>query len=389
MHQPALLDFLRFRRPAWLEALRGLVEHESPSRGKEALDALARTLAGRFEAIGGRVTIVANPAGGNHLLARFGADGPHHSSARPTLVLGHFDTVWPVGTLASMPFRVEDDRAFGPGVYDMKASLVEVEFALDAIREVGLRPGKPIEVLLTSDEEIGSPTSRPLIEERALLAAEVLVVEPPLADGALKTARKGVGHYRVEVEGRAAHAGVEPEKGVSAIDELARVVLALHALTDLQAGTSVNVGVIDGGTTSNVVAARAAAQVDVRARTLDQARAIDRAIRGLKPDHPAARLTITGGFNRPPMERTPGVVALFERARQLGRPLLELGEGATGGGSDGNFTAALGVPTLDGLGIEGAGAHASHERIDLRSFPERAALLAALLLDLGQNVGNR
>ena len=384
----ALIDQFRSRRPAWLAALEALVVHESPSRVKPALDALAQILAGRLEAIGGRVKIIANPAGGDHLIARFFEDSPNPPGARPTLILGHFDTVWPAGTLASMPFRVEGDRAFGPGVFDMKASLVLVEFALRAIREMRLQPARPVEVLLTSDEEIGSPTSRPLIEERARLASHVLVVEPPLPDGSLKTARKGVGAYRINLEGRAAHAGVEPEKGVSAIDELARAILALHALTDLAAGVSVNVGVIEGGTTSNVVAASASARVDVRAVTVAQAEALDAAIRSLRPHHPDARLTITGGFNRPPMERTPGGVALFERARWVGRTFLSpLGEGSTGGGSDGNFTAALGVPTLDGLGVEGAGAHASHEQIDLTSFPARAALLAGLLLDPGPDGG--
>jgi len=385
MHELRLLDFLRSSRPDWLEALRGLVIHESPSRDKAALDALAQTLAGRFEAIGGRVSVVANPVGGDHLLARFFEDSPNLSDARPTLILGHFDTVWPPGTLAAMPYRVEGEQAFGPGIYDMKASLVQVEFALDAIRKLDLRPRKPIEVLLTSDEEIGSPTSRTLIEEQARAADEVLVVEPPLADGSLKTARKGVGVYRITVEGRAAHAGVEPEQGVSAVEELARLILTLHGLTDHRAGTSVNVGVIEGGTTSNVVAARATAQVDVRARTSHQAEALNAAIRSLRPHHPEARIMVEGGFNRPPMERTPGGVALFERAKRVGRTFLQFGEGSTGGGSDGNFTAALGVPTLDGLGIEGAGAHAGHEQIDLTSFPERATLLAGLLLDLGWN----
>ena len=296
-------------------------------------------------------------------------------------MVGHFDTVWPVGTLGSMPFRVEGGQAFGPGVYDMKASLVLVEFALRAIRDLGQNPTRPVEVLLTSDEEIGSPTSRGLIEARARLSHSALIIEPPLADGSLKTARKGVGQYRITIEGKAAHAGVEPEKGISAVDELARITLSLHALSDPAAGTSVNVGVVEGGTTSNVVAARASAQVDVRARTREQAQTLDAAIRAIRPHHPEARLTVEGGFNRPPMERTPAGVALFERARAIGRTMsLELGEGATGGGSDGNFTAALGVPTLDGLGARGAGAHAHHEQVDLASFPERAALLATLLL---------
>ncbi len=380
--QVGVIDELLSRQAEWIEALRSLVEHESPSLDKPALDALARVLAGRFEAIGGRVRVVANPDGGDHLIARFFDEGTSESGLKPNLIVGHFDTVWPVGTLASMPFRVESNQAFGPGVYDMKASLVLVEFALGAIRDLGLKPTRPVEVLLTSDEEVGSPTSRGLIEERAGSSYVALIVEPALADGSLKTARKGVGHYRITVEGKAAHAGVEPEKGVGAIDELGRIILNLHALSDPLIGTSVNVGVIEGGTASNVVAARASAQVDVRASTMEQAKALDEAIRAIRPHHPEARLTIKGGFNRPPMERTPAGVALFERARAIGRALgLELGEGATGGGSDGNFTAALGVPTLDGLGVRGAGAHARHEQIDLASLPERAAVLAGLLFD--------
>ncbi len=382
MDKFAFVDQTRSRQAEWLEALRSLVEHESPSRDKPALDALARVLAGRFEAIGGKVRVVANPDGGDHLIARFFDEGVSGPGLKPTLIVGHFDTVWPVGTLAGMPFRVEGGQAFGPGVYDMKASLVLVEFALGAIRDLGLRPTRPVEVLLTSDEEIGSPSSRALIEERAGSSHVALIVEPALADGSLKTARKGVGHYRITVEGKAAHAGVEPEKGISAVDELARIVLGLHALSDPAIGTSVNVGVIEGGTTSNVVAARASAQVDIRAKTLVQAQALDEAIRAIRPRHPEARLAVEGGFNRPPMERTPAGVALFERARAIGRAIgLELGEGATGGGSDGNFTAALGVPTLDGLGVRGAGAHARHEQVDLASLPERAAVLAGLLLD--------
>jgi glutamate carboxypeptidase len=380
MHGLALLDRIRTRQADWLGALKALVEQESPSRDKPALDRLATWLGAGCEAIGGVVERFANPDGGDHLLARFFGEG---SDREPILVLGHFDTVWPVGSLATMPFRVEEGRAFGPGVFDMKASLILADLALGSLRALGLRPARPVDLLLTSDEEIGSPTSRRLIEERALGSACVLVLEPPLADGSLKTARKGVGIFTIEVEGKSAHAGVEPEKGLSAIGELARLVLRLHALTDLAAGVSVNVGVIGGGTASNVVAARASAAVDVRATTLEQARQIERAIRDLTTTTPGVRVTVRGGFNRPPMERTPGVVALFERARTLGRSIgLELGEGSTGGGSDGNFTAALGLPTLDGLGCRGAGAHADHEQVELDSLPDRAALLALLLMDL-------
>jgi glutamate carboxypeptidase len=375
-----ILDMMRSRRAEWLEALAGLVEHESPSGDKSRLDRLAGQIAARFRAIGGEVSVVANPVGGDHILARFFDRG---ESRKPALVLGHYDTVWPVGTLASMPFRIEGGRGFGPGVFDMKASLIEAEFAIDGLIKLGRIPPRPVVVLITSDEEIGSPTSRRLIEETAKGCEHVLVLEPPLADGSLKTGRKGVGHFVLEVEGKAAHAGVEPGKGASAILEMARQVVALHALTDLGSGVSVNVGLIEGGTTANVVPARAVAQVDVRAQTNEQAEGLERAIRGLKAQTTGTSLLIRGGFNRPPMERTPAIARLFERAREIGQSLgLDLGEGSTGGGSDGNFTAALGIPTLDGLGIAGAGAHASHEQIELDSLPERTALLAMLLTHL-------
>ncbi len=380
MNRPELLELIRSRRSEWLEALESLVIHESPSRDKPSLDSLARKLAARFEAIGGAVEIVANPDGGDHLLARFFGE---ISDQPPALLVGHYDTVWPLGTLATMPFRIEGTKAFGPGVFDMKASLVEAEFAIDAIRQLDSQPPRPITVLITSDEEIGSPTSRRLIEQTAQASAFALVLEPPLPDGSLKTARKGVGHFVVEVEGKAAHAGVEPRKGLSAIQELAQQILFLHALTDYDAGITVNVGVIDGGTTPNVVAARASAKVDVRATTIAQAQMIEDVIRQMSPYLAGTHLTIHGGFNRPPMERSEGVAELFEKARLIGRTIgLELGEGSTGGGSDGNFTAAVGVPTLDGLGIMGSGAHAVHEQIDLESFPERTSLLALLLIHL-------
>ena len=375
-----VMELMRSRREEWLAALAQVVEHETPSRDKPSLDALAEKLAGRMEAAGGRVEVVANSDGGNHLIARF--FGVVEDS-KPSLVLGHYDTVWPLGTLATMPFRVEGNRAFGPGVFDMKASLIEAEFAVDCLNRLGLRPPRPVVLLITSDEEIGSPTSRALIEETARSSEYALVLEPPLPDGSLKTARKGVGHFVLEIEGKASHAGVEPRKGVSAILELAHQVVALHALNDHEAGVSVNVGVIEGGTTSNVVAARASARIDVRATTLDQAASIEQAIRQLAPRIPGVRLTVGGGFNRPPMERTAAGGRLFDRARTIGRGLgLELCEGSTGGGSDGNFTAAVGLATLDGLGIAGSGAHALHEQIDLDSLPERTALLAALLMHL-------
>jgi glutamate carboxypeptidase len=244
-------------------------------------------------------------------------------------------------------------------------------------------PPRGVEVLFTSDEEIGSPTSRSLIEGLARHSAYALVLESPLPGGRLKTARKGVGGFTVEIEGKAAHAGVEPEKGISAVTELARQVLRINALAEPSAGTTLNVGVVEGGTTPNVVPARARARVDVRVTTAAEAQRTEKALRALAPVTPGARLTVVGGFNRPPMERTPAIAALFDNARRIGETLgLFLTEGSTGGGSDGNLTAALGVPTLDGLGALGGGAHADDEHILIDSLPERAALLACLLLDL-------
>jgi glutamate carboxypeptidase len=302
-------------------------------------------------------------------------------------VLGHFDTVWPRGTLERIPFLAERTsafgRAFGPGIFDMKAGLALLWGALLRLKSSPRPAPRPIWVVFTSDEEIGSPTSRGLIESLARECAYVLVLEPPLSDGSLKTARKGVGRFHLEVEGRAAHAGVAPQDGRSAIVELAHQVLGLQDWQDVAAGTTLNVGVIQGGTTPNVVPARASAEIDVRVASLAEADRITRALLSLEPVARDVHVAVSGGFIRPPMERSPAIAALFEQARRIGRELgLELTEGSTGGGSDGNFTAALGIPTLDGLGACGGGAHADDEHILIDSLPERADLLAALLLEL-------
>jgi len=367
-------------RESMLVLLEELVSLESPSRDKAALDRLGSHIAEILRNLGGSVEVVANDRGGDHVLARF--HGP--AARRPALVLGHFDTVWPLGTLENMPFRVDDGRAYGPGAYDMKAGLtIFLRLMASPFIDPGRSVPRPIWALFTSDEEIGSPTSRGLIEDLARQSAYVLVLEPPLADGRLKTARKGVGRFRLEVEGKAAHAGVSPREGRSAIVELAHQVLQIQELQDVEAGTTLNVGVIRGGTTTNVVPAEASADIDVRATTLAEADRIERALRSLESATPGTRLAVSGGFNRPPMERSPAIAALFEQARGIARTLgLELNEGSTGGGSDGNFTAALGVPTLDGLGVRGGGAHAADEHILIDSLTERAALLAALLLEL-------
>ncbi len=377
-----LRDGLKARREDMLAALATVVEFESPSQDKAALDGLAHVLAARMRAHGARVDLLANAKGGDHLRVRFDFGGPEPDAA-PTLVLCHFDTVWPIGTLATMPFRIDDGRAFGPGTFDMKASLVLLEYAAAALRSLGLRPPRPIVALLTSDEEIGSPTSRALIEAEAREAAQVLVMEAPLPGGRLKTARKGVGNFTLTIAGKAAHAGVEPEKGTNAIVELAHQILNIQAIADPASGTTLNVGVVSGGTTTNVVPACAEARVDCRVSSTGEAERVEAAFSELRPVLPGARLTVVGRFNRPPMERSPAVVGLYERVRAIGQELgLDLTEGPTGGASDGNFTAALGRPTIDGLGALGSGAHASHEHVLIDSLPERAALLASLFMGL-------
>ena len=355
-----------------VELLAELVRLESPSRDKAALDEMATLLTDRLLQLGMSAGIVPNVDGGNHVVGR----SFHNGKLRPALVLGHFDTVWPRGTLERMPFRIDEDgRAFGPGVFDMKASLAIFMAVIEQLNKSRQIVPRPIWVLLTSDEEIGSPTSRGLIEELAAQSAYVLVLEPALADGGLKTSRKGVGRFRLEVEGKAAHAGVAPQDGRSAIVELARQILKLQTLQDFAAGTTINVGVIDGGTTPNVVPAQASAEIDVRVSSQAEESRIVAAFQSLTPEMEGTRLNMTGSFNRPPMERTPAIAALFEQAREIGRGLgLELSEGSTGGGSDGNFTAALGVPTLDGLGARGGGAHADDEHVIVASLPERAEL---------------
>ena len=381
MNPTTLKNHFHNLRPAMLEAIQELVERESPSMEKPLLDDLARYLQGRFQDAGAEVSLQPNPTHGDHLRAFF--PGPKNTSARPALILGHFDTVWPAATLAARPFTIRDDQARGPGIFDMKANLVLVEFALRAMAAPGPDLPRPVVVLLTSDEEIGSPTSRALIEEHARQAEYVLVVEPPLPGGVLKTARKGTGSFVVEVEGRAAHAGIEPEKGISAIVELAHQIHYLQGLNDTAAGSTVNVGIIRGGTRPNVVPASAAAEIDVRVWTTTEAERLEQAILGARPQTAGTALKIDGRFKRPPMERTAAIGALFERAREIGAQLgLDLQEGSTGGGSDGNFSAALGVPTLDGLGIPGAGAHAEDEHILIDSLAQRATLLTTLLQQL-------
>jgi glutamate carboxypeptidase len=357
-------------RTAMLAALERLVLAESPSLDKARCDACADAVAELFRQRTGAAAIRhRRPNAGDHLEIRVG-DGPE-----PIVLLCHHDTVWPEGTLARLPFRVEDDRVTGPGSYDMKAGIVEAAFALEQAR-----PRRPVVLLSTSDEEIGSGSSRALIEETARHASAVLVLEPAASGGAIKTARKGIADFILEIDGRAAHAGVEPENGVSAIQELAHQVLALKALADPSAGTTINVGVVQGGTRPNVVAAHARAEIDVRFARASEAERIVAAIRGLQPRLAGARLRISGGVDRPPMERGSGVVHLAQLAQRIAGDLgFPLSETSTGGGSDGNFTAAIGVPTLDGLGPDGGGAHADSEHFLVESWLRRTELLRLLI----------
>ncbi len=374
-----LLGWLRDQRPDMTAFLAALVEAESPSDSPPHVTAAGNLLSRRAAGLGARVDRVACGTAAGAVRARFDGADP---SAEPIVLVGHVDTVWPLGTLKASPFRLEGDVARGPGVFDMKAGLVQGLCALAALRALGRIPRRPVVLLATADEELGSRQSRTAVEAEARGAAAVLVLEPAAGErGALKTARKGVGLYRVGVTGRAAHAGLDPGKGVSALEELARVILACHALIDLARGTTVNVGVASGGTRPNVIAAEARAEVDVRVSDHAESERVEAAIRGLRPAHPDARLEVSGGLNRPPMERNGATARLLALAQSaaasLGLP--DPGEASVGGGSDGNFTSALGVPTLDGLGAVGDGAHAVHEFVRVDRMLERAALLARLI----------
>jgi glutamate carboxypeptidase len=313
-------------------------------------------------------------------------DFPGDGAAKPVLLLGHYDTVYPLGTLANMPCRTVGDKLTGPGVLDMKAGIALMLHGLAALQDWhtegwhGTLP-RAVTVLLVSDEEVGSDSSRAITESLAKKAAAVLVLEPAYGlQGAVKTARKGVGDFVVKVTGRAAHAGLDFQKGVNAILELARQIEKISSFTELKKGLTVNVGVVSGGSRTNVVPAEAAAQVDVRIARLKDAAGIDNKMRRLRPFNRKCKIAVTGGINRPPLERTAGVAALYTQAQAIASELgWKLGEAAVGGGSDGNFTAALGIPTLDGLGAVGDGAHAQHEHIVISELPRRAALIAALI----------
>jgi glutamate carboxypeptidase len=360
-----------------VQTIRELVEIESPSDNKPAVDRIAAFLATKFQALGGRIQLHRSNDFGDSLQIDFASNSPR----KPILLLGHYDTVYPLGTLANMPCKVENGCLHGPGVLDMKSGIALMLHAIEALQAWHGELPRPVTVFLVSDEEVGSRSSRKITEALAKKSAGVLVLEPAAGlRGAVKTARKGVGEYTLHVKGLAAHAGLDPGKGHSAILELARQIAVIAKLNNLKQGLSVNPGVIHGGTRTNVIAAEAIAGIDVRIKSAKQASTIDRKLRSLKPFDKHCKLEMTGGINRLPMERTAGVAALYKKAQEIASHIKwKIEEAAVGGGSDGNFTAGLGIPTLDGLGGVGEGAHAVHEYIVIFELPRRALLLAGMI----------
>lgn len=377
-----LLKTAHKREKEMVRLLGEFVRCESPSHDKAAVDRFGKIVAREWRRRGAKVQILREKQRGNHIRAEVWLDSG--KPAGQILVLGHLDTVYPLGTIARTPFRVAKGRAWGPGTFDMKGGIVQALAAVDALRAVGARPRKGLVFLWTTDEEIGSETGRPQIEKEARKSDAVLVLEPSFgSDGRLKTQRKGVGGCEILVQGRSAHAGIDPEKGVNAVHELALQIARLMKMNDPKRGVTVQATVVSGGTVSNVVPEKARAEVDIRFSRKADAKPLERALRSLRPILPGGRVEIRGGLNRPPLERTAAVEKLFHLAQKLMKEGgLALGEASTGGGSDGNFTAALGVPTLDGLGAVGDGAHSPREHVIVRVLPERAALIAALLASI-------
>jgi glutamate carboxypeptidase len=381
-----ILRHTQKRLPAMLDWIEGLARIESPTDNKKAVDEAVEYVIDKLPKPA-KVKLHRQREHGNHLRLEFSFKPPAGGSksratqAGQVLGLGHLDTVWAMGTLGRMPCKRDKKRLWGPGVFDMKAGVALLVFAAETLSELDIPvPGKYV-VQLNSDEEIGSPTSRPYTQAEAKLSRAALVAEPAFGPkGALKTGRKGGGGYRIRVEGRSAHAGLDFERGASAIVELARQIERVASWTDLKEGITVNPGVIAGGTRSNVVAEHAFVDVDVRTPRAVQARRLEKQFRALKPFDRKTRLVVEGGLRRPPLERTAKVARLFELAQEAGRELgVAVSEAQVGGGSDGNFTAALGVPTLDGLGAVGEGAHALHENIVIGRLADRAALLVKLI----------
>ena len=370
------LHYFESRLHSLVQTIREFVEIESPSDNKAACDRISGILAEKFALLGGRPQLHRAEEFGDNLQVDFAG----RSNDKPVLLLGHFDTVYPLGTLATMPFRQENGRLCGPGVLDMKGGIALMLSAIEALQAWHGQLPRPVTVFLVSDEEVGSYSSRKITEDLARRSAAVFVLEPAAGRGAVKTARKGVGEYTLTVKGVSSHAGLDPGKGHSAILELARQISVMWKWNDLKSGLSVNPGVIRGGTRTNVVAAEAVAEIDVRIKTAKQAAGLDRKFRSLKAFDKHCKLHIEGGINRLPMERTEGVAALYMKARSIAKQInWKLEEAAVGGGSDGNFTAGIGIPTLDGMGAVGDGAHAVHEHIIISDLPRRALLLAGMI----------
>ena len=376
------LTYFNERLDAIVSTIRELVEIESPSDNKAAVNGVAEAVAARFSRLGDDVEVRFHRASdfGKHLQVNFQVNSGG-KSAKPVLLLGHYDTVYPLGTLADMPCRVVGDKLTGPGVLDMKSGIALMLHAIAALQMCGVALLRSVIVLLVSETGFVSASSRAITESLAKKAAAVLVLEPSYGrQGAVKTARKGVGEYLVKVTGRASHAGLDFEKGVNAILELAQQIEKVSAFTDLKKGLTINVGIVSGGSRTNVVPAEAVAQVDVRIARMKDAAGIDQKMRSLRPFNRKCKIEVSGGINRPPMERSAGVAVLYAQASAIARDLgWKLCEAAVGGGSDGNFTAGLGIPTLDGLGGVGDGAHATHEHILISELPRRAALIAGLI----------
>jgi glutamate carboxypeptidase len=369
-----LVNVVRANQARMHARIRELVEVESPSEDRAAVNRAANVTEAWIKALQGQLKRHKSAPYGDVLEARF---GPARSKRGRVLLLGHLDTVWPMGTLVKMPWRETGGKFCGPGVLDMKSGVVMALEAVAALQQLDMM--RPVTLLLNSEEEIGSPVSRAITERVARECSAVFVLEP--AQGlAYKTARKGVGHFELRVQGVASHAGVDFERGHSAVLEMARLVQQVSAWSNPRTGITVNVGVINGGTRSNVVAAECRAEVDVRIVKAGDAARIERMFHSLKTTDKACKLTVSGGINRPPMERKQGTVALFRKAQTLAKEMgMMLEEAATGGGSDGNFTAALGVHTLDGMGAVGGGAHADHEHVVVKHLVERTALLAGMI----------
>ncbi len=376
----SLVGYFKERQGEIIERIRKVVEAESPSRDTQGIRAVAELLEAQAKKISGvnSVERILAQGYGEHLLIR--AYGSDAKDKKHILLIGHIDTVHPRGSLSQRPWRIDNDKIFAPGIFDMKANCVLLLEVLQGLAESGLQPGAPVTILFTCDEEIGSPTGRALVEREAAHAKVCLVLEPSTPGGKVKTGRKGTGNFTLKAHGVASHAGLDPQKGANAIVEIARQILKLHQLNDFEIGTTVTVTTIKGGTATNVVPAEAECEIDVRFSSMAEAARIENEIRSLKAADERVRLEISGDINRPPLERTAGVAALYEKAKQAAGSLgFELDETQVGGASDGNFVSALGVPVLDGLGIAGDGAHSDHEHILPADIPFRGALLSTLL----------